>query len=253
MNTKTIHITKIVNGGYGLSRLSTGQVTLVRYVLPDEHVIITTEDVKKNHLFGKVQQILPGHPGRITAPCKYYGQCGGCNLQHGNYDTQLAIKKGILEDLLTRQNEEALRNTLHLPAAPIPSPSVFGYRQRIRLQVGPRGVLGFHRYHSHEVIRIDICLLAGESINKTLAALQNHEDGHRLSELSTEVELQQNPQTGKTVCIFYISRKVRPADIQSAKILCRDVEEVERIFFAGSDFPITGPYCGEGEKNMRFK
>lgn len=250
MNTKTIHITKIVNGGYGFARLCTGQVTLVRYVLSDEDVIITTEDVKKNYLFGKVEQIIQEHPGRIKPPCQYYGQCGGCNLQHCDYPTQLTIKKSILEDLLSRQNPDAVRNSIHLLASPIPSPSAFGYRQRVRLQVGKRGVVGFHRYHSHDIIPIDICLLAGESINKTITALQNHDDGHRLCELSTEVELQQNPQTGKTVCIFYLSRKIRPADIQSAKILCREVDEVERVFFAGSDFPITGPYYDEGEESL---
>jgi 23S rRNA (uracil1939-C5)-methyltransferase len=113
--------------------------------------------------------------------------------------------------------------------------------------VGKRGVIGFHRYHSHDIIPIDICLLAGESINKTIAALQTHDDGHRLCELSTEVELQLNPQTGKTVCIFHFSRTTRPADVKSAKIFCRDVDDVERIFFVGSDFPITGPYCYEEE------
>jgi 23S rRNA (uracil1939-C5)-methyltransferase len=249
MNTKTIHITKIVNGGYGFARLSTGQVTLVRYALPNEDVIITIEDVKKNYLFGKVQQILQEHSGRITPPCKYYGQCGGCNLQHCDYHTQLTIKKGIVEDLLGRQSQEAVRNSIHLLAPPVPSPSAFGYRQRVRLQVGKRGVIGFHRYHSHDIIPIDICLLAGEAINKTIAALQNHDDGHRLCELSTEVELQLNPQTGKTVCIFNFSRKIRPADVKSARIFCRDVDEVERVFFVGSDFPITGPYCDKGEEN----
>ncbi|MGB3223141.1 MAG: 23S rRNA (uracil(1939)-C(5))-methyltransferase RlmD [Desulforhopalus sp.] len=249
MDTKTIHITKIVNGGYGFAHLSTGQVTLVRYVLPDEDVIITTEDVKKNYLFGKVQQILQEHPGRIKPPCIYYGHCGGCNLQHCGYPTQLTIKKGILEDLLGRQSQEAVRSSIDLLASPIPSPSAFGYRQRVRLQVGKRGVIGFHRYHSHDIIPIDICLLAGESINKTIAALQNNDDGHRLCELSTEIELQLNPQKGKTVCIFHLSRKIRPADVKSAKCFCGDVNEVERVFFVGSDFPITGPYCDEGKQN----
>jgi 23S rRNA (uracil1939-C5)-methyltransferase len=247
MKPKTIHITKIVNGGYGFARLATGQVILVRHVLPNESVIITTEEVKKNYLFGKVQQILKEHPGRIIPPCKYYGQCGGCDLQHCDYDTQLTIKKSIVEDLLSRQSREAVRTSIRHLAAPVPSPSVFAYRQRIRLQVGARGVVGFNRFHSHDIIPIDICLLAGESINRTLAALQTHEFGRRLCELSTEVELQLNPQTEKTVCIFHFSRKIRPADTESAKCFCRDVDEVERIFFVGTDFPITGPYYDTGK------
>ena len=248
MRLETINITKIVNGGYGFARLSTGQVALVRHVLPDETVIITTEETKKNHLFGKVQQILTEHPARTIPPCKYYGRCGGCDLQHCNYDSQLTIKHGIVEDLLRRQNHKAVGESINLLAAPLPSPLAFAYRQRIRLQVGDRGIVGFHRFHSHDIIPIDKCLLAGESINRSLTALQNHEDGHRLCELSTEVELQLNPQTGKTVCIFHFIRKVRPADAESAKRFCRDVSEIERIFFIGTDFPITGLYFANGEK-----
>jgi 23S rRNA (uracil1939-C5)-methyltransferase len=248
VHTDTIQIEKIVNGGYGFGRLAGGQVVLVRHVLPGETVIITTEETKKNHLFGKVWQILKEHPARIRPPCKYYGQCGGCDLQHCGYDTQLTVKKEIIEDLLRRQGREALSAAIDLLAAPVPSSSVFAYRQRIRLKVDERGLVGFHRFHSHEIIPIDLCLLAGESINGTIAALRMHDDGRRLCRLSTEVELQQNPQTGKTVGIFHFSRKIRPADTASAKKLCREVTELERIFFIGTDFPIIGPYFDEGKK-----
>lgn len=245
MELKTIHIEKIVNGGYGFARLSTGQVTLVRQVLPNETVIINTEEAKKNHLFGEVQQILKRHPARIPPPCRYYGQCGGCDLQHCDYATQLVIKKEIVVDLLRRQREEAVRSASDLLTSPLPSPAAFAYRQRIRLQVGDRGLVGFHRFRSHEIIPIECCLLAGASINTTITALQKSDDGRRLCELSTEVELLENPLTGKTVCIFHFRRKVRPADVQSAKRLCTNEEEVERVFFNGADFPITGPYFNE--------
>ncbi|MGB3211698.1 MAG: class I SAM-dependent RNA methyltransferase [Desulforhopalus sp.] len=242
MRLETINITKIVNGGYGFAYLSNGQVALVRHVLPNEKVIINIEEAKKNYLFGTLQQILEGHPSRIIPPCKYYRHCGGCDLQHCNYVTQVALKNSVVEELLQRQSREAVRESVHLLAPPLPSPSEFAYRQRIRLQVGNRGVVGFRRFHSHDIIPIDACLLAGESINRAITALQKHEDGGRLCELSTEVELQLNPQSGKTVCIFHFSRKIRPADAESAKRLCRDTVSIERIFFIGTDFPITGPY-----------
>jgi 23S rRNA (uracil1939-C5)-methyltransferase len=246
MTKHEVNITKIVNGGYGFTHLATGQVALVRHVLPDEMVIITTEQTKKNHLFGKVEQIIERHPARITPPCKYYGECGGCDLQHCDYHAQLTIKKGIIEDLLRRQGRKTVRESISLLADPIPSTSRFAYRQRIRLQAGDHGIVGFHRFHSHALIPIDRCLLAGDAINRTLTALREREEGRRLCELATEVELQLNPQTGKIVCIFHFSRKIRPADAESARDFCRNVSEAERIFFIGTKFPITGPYFKDG-------
>jgi len=242
MKLAPVHITKIVNGGYGFARLATGQIALVRQVLPGEMVIINTEEAKKNHLFGRADEIVQQHPARISPPCKYYGDCGGCDLQHCDYPTQLTLKGGIIEDLLLRQNEKEVRDAVHLLAPPLPSPAEFSYRQRIRLQVGRRGVLGFHRYRSHEIVPIKACLLAGKSINSCLSALRNLEDGQKLCDLSTGIDLQLNPQTGKTVCICHFSRKARPADRAAAKGFCRDVDELERIFFIGEDFPITGPF-----------
>ncbi len=247
MKHETINITKIVNGGYGFAHLSTGQVTLVRQVLPNETVIITIEEAKKNHLFGKVQQILKEHPARRTPPCKYYGQCGGCDLQHCNYETQLAIKKGIIEDLLSRQPQVAIRQSMHLLAPPLASALEFAYRQRIRLQVGERGLVGFHRFRSHDIIPIDACILAGKAINTTITALKKDDHGRKLCELSTEVEVQLNPQSDRVVCIFHFARKIRPADAESAKRFCRDIPDVERVFFIGTDFPITGPYGYMGD------
>lgn len=252
MRFEEINISKIINGGYGFARFSTGQVILVRHVLPEETVIITTEETKKNYLFGKVHQILKENPARILPPCKYYGQCGGCNLQHCDYDTQLTVKRGIVEDLLRRQGHEAVAESVNLLATPIPSPLTFNYRQRIRLQVGDRGTVGFNRFRSHEIIPIEKCLLAGESINTTLVALQDHNDGIKLCGLSTEVELQLNPESGKTVCIFHFNRKVRPADINSAKRFCNDTVELERIFFIGTDFPITGPYFADRQDDNTY-
>lgn len=257
MKLETIDIIKTVNGGYGVAHLATGQVVLVQHVLPGEEVIVTIEETKKNYLFGKVQQIQKEHPNRRSAPCKYYGKCGGCNLQYCDYTTQLKLKGKIIEDLLLRQNHGALRDTAHLLQGPLPSPSDFGYRQRIRLQVGLRGTLGFHRFHSHEIIAVECCMLAGDILNRSLKSLRDHEDGGKLCELSSEVELQLNPQTGKTVCIFKFTRKIRPADADSAKRFCRDSDSVERIFFIGTNFPLTGPYLPPGtevntERGKRF-
>ncbi len=241
MNAETVDIIKIVNGGYGFARLADGPITLVRQVLPDESVIITIEEAKKNYLFASARQILVEHPARITPPCKYYGRCGGCDLQHCDYPTQVTLKTGIIEDLLERQENGAVRQATELLAGCLPSPAAFAYRQRIRLQVNSRDEPGFYQFRSHDIIAIDECLLAGEATNKTLTALRENVEGRRLCELSTEVELQLNPESGKIVCLFHFSRKPRPADKKLARNLCRKTDLLERIFFTGTDFSITGP------------
>ncbi len=246
MQLETINISKIVNGGYGFAHLATGQVVLVRQVLPGETVIVSIEEKKKNYLFGQVRQIVTRHPARRTPPCPYFGECGGCDLQHGEYVGQLQIKKDVVVDLLSRSNREELRNSLSLLAEPIPAPAEFAYRQRLRLQVEGGGVLGFHRFRSHTLIPIKACLLAGATLNSTLVALRAAPDGRKLTSLASEVELQENPRTGKTVVIFRLPRKPRPAEILAAERFARESDTVERVFFAGEQYSLMGPY-GDAE------
>lgn len=242
MNQETVRIEKIVNGGFGFARLATGQITLVRHVLPGETVAVSVDITKKKYLFGTLRRLEHQNPARREPPCRYYHQCGGCDLQHGDYASQLTVKKNIIQDLLQRQNDGILRGSISLLNEPIAAPGEWGYRQRIRLKVGKRGELGFHRYRSHEIVTIDKCLLAAPLVNRTLGLLKASESGERLLSLSTEIELQLNPSTQQVVTIFSFLRKVRPADIKAAETFCQESGIVECVLFTGSDFPICGPF-----------
>lgn len=248
MNLETVHIEKIINGGFGFARLSTGQITLVRHVLQGEIVAVSLEKVKSKYSISKLHHIEEESPARREPPCRYYYHCGGCDLQHADYTSQLSIKKTVVQDLLARQNNDYLQGAISLVNSPLAAPKEWGYRQRIRLRVGGRGEIGFYRYRSHDIIRIDECLLADPLINSALAQLKVSESAARLIALSTEVELQLNPSRQQVVTIFSFTRKVRPADIKAAKTFCEESKTVECVFFSGPDFPISGPF-GQTEKN----
>ncbi|MEE4137269.1 MAG: class I SAM-dependent RNA methyltransferase [Desulforhopalus sp.] len=234
MKTATITIKKLVNGGYGLGHLDSGEVVLVRHALPGETARVTITASRKGLLFGQIDHLLSNHPERIPPPCRYYLRCGGCDLQHVSYPSQLALKKELLSELLER-------STIALPAPQdlLPSPDQFGYRQRLRLQVDGGGQLGFHRHQSHAVVAVSGCLLAGKSLNHTLTALQDHAAARRMFSQTTALELLLNPCTDRVAAIFHYRRRPRPADLQAAQRLTRDIAECERIFFQGDGWPLT--------------
>lgn len=251
MHKESVTIKKIVNGGFGLGLLPSKQVVLVPFGLPGEKLIVTTQESKKNYLFGKIDQIEKNHPARCLPPCNYYGSCGGCNLQHCDYETQLTFKKDILIDLLLRQQVVAEKDIAKRVGNVIGSPESYHYRQRIRLQVKDGDKVGFNRFRSHEIVEINQCLLAKPSINLALAALKKSDLTHNILRISKELELQQNPATDKISVLFNLIRKPRPSDIKTATQLCSEIECIDRIFFTGENFPIAGPMIatGDEEKN----
>ena len=56
---------------------------VVRRVFPDRIIAEATETEAPS-------------PHRVEAPCRYFGNCGGCQWQHVSYDRQLGMKREIV-------------------------------------------------------------------------------------------------------------------------------------------------------------
>jgi 23S rRNA (uracil1939-C5)-methyltransferase len=239
----TIRIEKIVNGGFGLGRLDDRRIVMVGMVLPGEVVRIGVIEEKRQYLYARAIGIEEPHPARIPPPCPWYGQCGGCDLQHCDDGMQLLIKSDILRDLCKRHiPQTAMPSEEHVQEI-LPSPVPLGYRQRIRLQADPSGRLGFLGFRSHRIVPVDFCLVAAPELNTVLAGLARSSACRHLLGRCRELELLLNPQTSAVTCLFHNTQKPRPADIRQATELTRSIPLIERVFFQGDHFPLTGP-CG---------
>ena len=252
MSDVPLIIEKIVNGGYGLARRENGQIVLLRHVLPGETVKAQILLEKKGFAEAAATEILATSPNRVPPPCPKYGRCGGCDLQHCDYEQQLQIKKGIIADLLQRAPQSALQQAVPLLADPIASPQVFGYRQRLRLQIDENRKPGFRRFHSHQCVPITECLLARTELNRALQQLQDQPPFHKILASTTELELLLNPSNARVVCLFHLSRKPRPTDMKQAEALLATLPAIERIEFHGQDFLPCGPIIKGNNKELRF-
>jgi 23S rRNA (uracil1939-C5)-methyltransferase len=249
MNTHSLTISKVINGGDGLGQLENGRLAMVPGTLPGEKVTITELEDKKSYILGKVLSIDQQSAARVVAPCRYYSQCGGCDLQHAAYPEQLRLKTGIVADLLfSSQNIDSDSDGQHREIRPtLASPQTLHYRQRIRLWVDRDGRCGFRQYHSHNIIPIQRCIIAKEPINEAFAHLVLLQPFNRLLSQTTELELLWNPDSDKVTAIFHQLRKPRPADFTTAQELCDRVPALERIYFTGEKFPLTqGAPAGTG-------
>ncbi len=246
MKTQSVVIEKVVTGALGLARLEDGRVVFVDRVLPGEKATVTIRREKKQYLHAEPVKVSKPHPRRIEPACPWYGQCGGCNLQHCAYELQLDIKTAIVEDLVGRRFAKTTSGSPYPIRATLPSPSQFGYRQRIRLQIDKDGRFGFAAPRSHTLVPIDRCLVAHEALNTVLFRLQADISHQRLLVNCREVELLLNPISTGVVCLFHLRRRPRPADIQQADDLVSDLG-LERLFFQGEDFALTDPLQPKGQ------
>jgi 23S rRNA (uracil1939-C5)-methyltransferase len=102
----------------------------------------------------------------VDAPCPYFGQCGGCRLQHLAYPAQLAFKEKQVRDCLER-----LGRIGDFELRPIlPAPEPYGYRNKMEFTIaGDPPAVGLHVFERYDVVLdIERCLLQSDTLNALL-------------------------------------------------------------------------------------
>ena len=239
--THTVLIEKLVPGGFGLGHLPEGIVVMVRYVLPGEKVLVRELYRKKQFIHGELVKILEPSPDRIIPPCPLFSRCGGCDLQHTGYDTQLSLKTAMLVENMQRTASETIRQTEDIIDRPIGSPETFGYRQRIRLQVDESGLFGFYHADSHVLVSVAHCLLAHPKLNEVLEQLDTAVNFPELLKQSASIELLYNPGQDDVVLLLDFKRKPRPRDRAHARQVQESIEAVSLVVMQVSDHGIFVP------------
>lgn len=223
--THSVSIEKVIAGGKGLARTEAGQVIMSGFVLPGESVQLREISQKPGYLEAELAQVLLPSTARVQPRCPLYGECGGCDLQHGTYAEQLQIKQAIVMESLARAR-------LQLPAARVrntlPSPQQWSYRHRLRLKISPTtGQLGFYKKRSNEFIAIAHCPVAAEEINAALAALRSAACLRDVSNICQEVELHLSPADRRLTLVLSIKGKQQiPVAVVQALAACACLDHV---------------------------
>lgn len=161
-----LHIDAMVYGGAGLAYPVTGQgeAVAVPFTLPGEVVEASLTGAGQ----GALVQVLEASGDRVTAGCRHFEVCGGCQYQHATYAAQVAMKAGILRAVLEGVGIG------EVPKVQVHSGAAWGYRNRIQLRVGDvDGVLrvGYSLRGTNEMLAIAECPIAAPVLWRAAEAL----------------------------------------------------------------------------------
>ncbi len=152
----TVEVEKLSNLGYGIAKVD-GYVIFVEGACPGDTVKIRLGKKNKSYANAKVLEIVKPSPHRVEPFCPMQKVCGACQLQFIDYDSQLKLKKQIVEDTMKSifGGEVEVRDV-------IPSPKNREYRHKIQYPVGEtrdskRILAGYYKTGSHELVNIKYC------------------------------------------------------------------------------------------------
>src|SRR4051812_20727900 len=144
MATINVAIDSIAAGGDGVGR-SNGLVVFVPRTAPGD-VVEAQIAGKARFARGKLQSVVTPSPVRVDPPCPHYtrDKCGGCQLQHMSYVSQLEAKRTIIRDAVRRIG----KREIELPVVER-RPEEWRYRSKLTLAIrrrGSRWIAGLHPY-----------------------------------------------------------------------------------------------------------
>jgi 23S rRNA (uracil1939-C5)-methyltransferase len=139
-----VRILRLAAGGDGVGKLDDGRTVFVPRTAPDDLVELSGLREHKRFARARLQRVVEPSSHRTEPRCPHYvkDECGGCQLQHLDYESQLASRRSFVGDALRRIGKREVQDPPIVPAD-----RSYDYRTKLTLHSAAGGRwIGLHRY-----------------------------------------------------------------------------------------------------------
>ena len=229
--------------GYGVGKKD-GFVYFVSGAVPGDRVRVRVTKEGKKFSYGEIINIDSPSPDRRSAPCGYFGLCGGCALQHLSYEKQLEVKERHLLQTLSRIGDVDITSISVKPI--LPSLDRYFSRNKIELAFGvdSKGVTAGLRERAlpegreGKVAPVGSCLAFSESVERILPPVLDFINRHRLScynpatgeGLIRRLILRESKSNGDVMAVLETARGVLPDMADLWRRLTGEAPEVKSLW-----------------------
>lgn len=226
--------------GKGLVKYN-GNSVPVPYLLKDEKALI--EISRKGKFYNtKVLSIISSSKNRVKPKCPYFYKCGGCQLQHMSYESQLHYKEnkvkelmksyGSIEKIISMENPYEYRNKIH---------STFASYKRGEI------ISGMYEEHSHKVIPMDKCIIQDSKADPILKTIRELVKSFKISTYNENrrqgflrhVLIKTGFKSGQIMVVFVVNNKIFPSKNNFVKSLLQKHPEITTISMNVNDRDTT--------------
>ncbi|MCL2605483.1 MAG: 23S rRNA (uracil(1939)-C(5))-methyltransferase RlmD [Defluviitaleaceae bacterium] len=242
--------------GFGVGRVG-DFVLLAEGALPGEKVEARVLKVKARYGYAKVQRVLKPSPHRIKNDCSVSDAsrggsvCGGCQFRHCDYPGQLAIKKQIVVDALTRiagvedppvKDVVGMGSGARVGFAPLKAKSVAEshprplgparYRNKAVFPVVPAGntdsfAIGMYASRSHRIVEVEDCLIQHPAHINVLAVVKEYMRRNQVAPydetahkgMMRQIMVRTSLATGEVMVVLVINGERLPKEKELAETL----------------------------------
>ncbi|SRR5579883_607053 len=169
-NAPVIDVHALSHDGRGIAAIQ-NKTTFINGALPNETVTYRLTQKRSHYNEAEMLTVVKPSPDRVVPPCRHFGLCGGCSLQHMGMATQLALKQQTLLDQLKHFGHVFPENIL----PPLQAEAV-GYRRKARLGVKfvikkNKVMVGFREKASRYLADLEQCAVLHPNVGERFVEL----------------------------------------------------------------------------------
>lgn len=182
--TVSVRIKDIGTEGEGIGKVE-GFTLFVKDAVPGDTVLAKILKCKKNYAYARLEKVETPSPFRVEPECRYYRQCGGCQLQSLSYEKQLQFKQNKIRNNLIRIggfDAEYVDQRME-PIVGMDEP--WHYRNKAQYPVGTdkddNPITGFYAGRTHSIIANTDCALGVPENKEILERVLEYMKENRVS------------------------------------------------------------------------
>ncbi len=167
-----LEIIDLTSEGLGVGKIN-GFAVFVEGGLPGDRGVVELRKIKKNYAIGKMVDIKENSPNRIESKCKYFKECGGCQLHELAYKTQLDLKTKQVKNTLNKIGK--IEKSKVNPIIGMEYP--YRYRNKGQFKIGRSKEeisIGYFKRKSHDIVNVDKCIIQNEISDKIMKVIKTY-------------------------------------------------------------------------------
>ena len=156
--------------GIGVCKID-GFPIFVPNLLIDEVADVKITKLNKNYGNGIIINRLTNSDYRIKPVCSKFGICGGCDLMHMSYESQLNFKLKMVNETLKR-----IGHLDYEIKEIIGANNPLNYRNKVQIPYkynGKKNICGFYKKKSHDFVEFDNCYICNKEISDLSRFIKN--------------------------------------------------------------------------------
>ena len=177
----SLSISDLNHRGEGVGKCNHFTVFVPKAV-PGDEILVEITALHQNFARANPLQWITLSSQRTTPACALHHSCGGCQLQHLNYPSQLLWKQKRLQNTLKKIGN------IDIPVYPLLGMNYpYRYRNQARIHLNYKGGnvnAGFYQENTHQIVNLEDCLIQHQNNIAVMISLRQ-----TLQELIDKAEL----------------------------------------------------------------